>query len=342
MILQLLMAWFASKINRHQDQVIAYLREENRILQAKLKGQRMPLTDTERRRLAVLAHPIDRKALKDFSTIATPDTLQRWYRRLGVQVSSRKPKGKPRGRPRVAAEIEQLVVQMANENPRWGSRRLQGALSNLGHHIDNTTVRNILHRRHIDPASIRGKAGMSGSQCVTLHWEVLEASGCFVAQLSSFAPLWTVVTQLGRNLNARGVHLVAFIRRGARSMPALLAPPCEVQRFGFLTGLAPRCRLVCGTHQCVSDGTFPSMRLVFSYPVFHPRKASPMQRERDPPGPNVLKLAMVTRRPCYGRRVSKARQAAASGVGSCESNSDDVAGCAQRRGSYADSAQTAA
>jgi hypothetical protein len=29
-------------------------------------------------------------------------------------------------------EIEQLVVHMATENPRWGYRRIQGALSNLG------------------------------------------------------------------------------------------------------------------------------------------------------------------------------------------------------------------
>jgi hypothetical protein len=71
MILQLLVAWLAVRISRHQDHVIAYLFEENRILKAKLKGKRLQLTDTERRRLAELAHPIDRKRLKDVSTIAT-------------------------------------------------------------------------------------------------------------------------------------------------------------------------------------------------------------------------------------------------------------------------------
>ena len=77
MILQLLIAWLAVRISRYQDHVMTYLLEENRILKAKLKGKRIQLTDTERRRLAVLAHPIDRKQLKDISTIATPDTLQR-------------------------------------------------------------------------------------------------------------------------------------------------------------------------------------------------------------------------------------------------------------------------
>ncbi len=60
MILPILIAIFACRINRHQDHVIRYLREENRILKAKGKGKRIHLTDTERRRLAVFAHPIDR------------------------------------------------------------------------------------------------------------------------------------------------------------------------------------------------------------------------------------------------------------------------------------------
>jgi len=36
------------------------------------------------------------------------------------------------GRPRVAEEVEQLVMRMAEENPSWGYRRIQGALANLG------------------------------------------------------------------------------------------------------------------------------------------------------------------------------------------------------------------
>ena len=186
MILPFLIAMLGTWIHRHQDHVITYLREENCILKAKLKGRRIQLTDTERRRLAVLAHPIDQKHLRDISTIATPDTLQRWYRRLVIETPSCQPQGRPLRRPRVAAEIEQLVIRMAHENLRWGYRRIQGALSNLDYHIDNTTVRTILRRNHIDPAPIRVKAGMSWSQCVKLHWEVLAASGFFEVQLSIF------------------------------------------------------------------------------------------------------------------------------------------------------------
>ena len=46
---------------------------------------------------------------------------------------------------------KQLVVQMAEKNPTWGYRRMQGGLANLGHPIDAITVRNILRRHHWSP-----------------------------------------------------------------------------------------------------------------------------------------------------------------------------------------------
>ena len=152
----------------------------------------------------MLAHPIDRKHLKDVSTLATPDTLQRWYCRLVVQTQSRKPHGKSLGRPRVAVEIEQLVLRMATENPRWGYRRIQGALSNLGHHINNTTVRHILRCHHIDPAPMRGKAGVSWAQFIKLHRDVLEASGVFATSWSRVRRPWTEMTRIGCSLSAQG------------------------------------------------------------------------------------------------------------------------------------------
>ena len=71
MILQVLIAMLAGWLQRHQQQVIAYLQEENRVLKAQPGPQRLRLTDTERRRLAALAHPIGRQRLKELTTIAT-------------------------------------------------------------------------------------------------------------------------------------------------------------------------------------------------------------------------------------------------------------------------------
>ena len=47
----------AGWLQRHQQQVITYLLEENRVLKARLGSRRLRLTDPERQRLAALAHP---------------------------------------------------------------------------------------------------------------------------------------------------------------------------------------------------------------------------------------------------------------------------------------------
>src|SRR6266511_5159851 len=85
MILHVLIAMVAGWLQRHQQQIITYLIEENRVLQAHLGGRRLRLTDTERRRLAALAHPLGRKRLKEVASLATPDTFMRWYKRLIAQ-----------------------------------------------------------------------------------------------------------------------------------------------------------------------------------------------------------------------------------------------------------------
>jgi hypothetical protein len=85
MILHVLIVMIAGWMQRHQQQVITYLIEENRVLKAKLGGRRLHLTDTERRRLAALAYPLGRQGLKEIATLAIPDTLLRWYQRLIAQ-----------------------------------------------------------------------------------------------------------------------------------------------------------------------------------------------------------------------------------------------------------------
>lgn len=113
--------------------------------------------------------PIGCKRLQEIATIATPDTLLRWYHRLIAQKFDGSRHRRHLGQPRVPEEIEQLVVRMAEENPAWGYRRIQGALANLGHHIDAMTVRNILRRHHLDPAPTRRQAGMRWGQFLKLH-----------------------------------------------------------------------------------------------------------------------------------------------------------------------------
>ncbi len=79
---QLLLVTLAGWINRHQQDVIAYIQEETRILKGKLKGRRIRLTDDERRRLAVKGKALGRKILREVASVVTPDTILAWHRKL--------------------------------------------------------------------------------------------------------------------------------------------------------------------------------------------------------------------------------------------------------------------
>ena len=58
-----------------------YMAAENRILKAQLNG-RPDLSDAERGVLGEIAHRLGRKVLADIATIARPDTILGWYRKL--------------------------------------------------------------------------------------------------------------------------------------------------------------------------------------------------------------------------------------------------------------------
>lgn len=76
----LLLTAMASWLTREQAEVIAYLKEENRVLREHIAGKRIRFTDTERRRLAVKAKASGRSRLREMCPIVTPDTLLRWHR----------------------------------------------------------------------------------------------------------------------------------------------------------------------------------------------------------------------------------------------------------------------
>jgi hypothetical protein len=79
---QLLIAALGGWLDRQQADVIAFLREENRVLKARLAGQRLRFDDGDRRRLAILGHRLGRRLLADVATLVTPDTILRWHREL--------------------------------------------------------------------------------------------------------------------------------------------------------------------------------------------------------------------------------------------------------------------
>ena len=80
--LQFLLLVFAGWVNRRQCDIVAYLREENRVLREQIGDRRLRFTHAQRRRLAVKGRILGRRVLEQLAGLVTPDTILRWYREL--------------------------------------------------------------------------------------------------------------------------------------------------------------------------------------------------------------------------------------------------------------------
>ena len=169
---QFYLAILAGWINRQQQEVIEYLRAENRVLREAHGQKRILLNDDQRRRLAVKGKVLGRQRLEQIGTLFTPDTILRWHRTLVAKKWNYSERRKCVGRPPVSQEIVDLVVRFAQENVTWGYDKIQGALANLGHTISDQTVGNILKEHGIEPAPVR-KCQTTWATFLKAHWDVL-------------------------------------------------------------------------------------------------------------------------------------------------------------------------
>ena len=170
---QLFLLIIAYWSNQQQQQRIDYLETQCAVLIEQFGKRRILLTDDQRRRLAVKGNILGRKQLEQFGTLFTPDTILRWHRQLVANkwdYSDRKEK--KTGRPRTRQVIVDLTVKFAKENPTWGYDRISGALSNVGYHITDTTIGNILKAHGIEPAPDRKRTG-SWATFMKSHWDVM-------------------------------------------------------------------------------------------------------------------------------------------------------------------------
>jgi len=185
--LQFLAAWVGVWVARHQTDQIEYLKTVNCALMERVGKRRLRLTDAERRKLAVLGKKLGRKALAEVATVATPDTILRWYREL----VAKKYDGSARrgaGRPRTATEIVRLLVEMATRNTSWGYTRLRGALKNVGYAVGRNTIKRILKEEGIEPAPQRRRQ-YSWATFIKAHLSAIAAADFFTVEVLSWAGL---------------------------------------------------------------------------------------------------------------------------------------------------------
>jgi len=177
MLLMMLAGW----IDRHQQDVIVYLKEENKILRERPGTERILLNDSQRMRLARLGKRPGRSVLAGACCIFSPDTILRRHRNL----VARKYDG---SKKRISEEVEQLIVQITRKNKTLGSRRIKGQLKYLGHKVCHTTIDNVLKRNGYTPGPDRARE-TRWLEFLRSHWESLATIDFFTHDVYTLAGL---------------------------------------------------------------------------------------------------------------------------------------------------------
>jgi putative transposase len=128
-----------------KDLEILVLRQQLAVRRRQIARPRLKPAD--RALLAALSRALPRCRWSCF--LVKPETLLRWHHRL-VAGAWTYPHRRP-GRPPLDQELQQLIVRLARENPRWGYQRIQGELLGLGMRVSATAIRTTLRRHRLDP-----------------------------------------------------------------------------------------------------------------------------------------------------------------------------------------------
>jgi len=110
-----------------------------------------------------------------------PETVLRWHRDLVRRkwTFRRLPQT---GRPPTGPDLADLILRLAQENPRWGYSRSHGELAKLGFTVGRSTIRDILKRRHVPPAPERERQGSTWRQFLARHHHQIVACDFFTCE----------------------------------------------------------------------------------------------------------------------------------------------------------------
>jgi putative transposase len=204
----ILLVTICGLLNQRQQQIIEFQNAQIDALLKKLGRKRLLLDDNQRRLLAVKGQAIGRKALFELTTIVTPDTILRWHRQLVARKFDSSDKRKP-GRPRIRQEIVDAIVRFARANSTWGYDRIQGALRNLGYHIADSTVANVLKAHGIEPAPDRQRT-QSWATFLKAHWDSIFATDFTSVEVWTRNGLVTFYVLAVMHLKTRRVHIAGI------------------------------------------------------------------------------------------------------------------------------------
>jgi putative transposase len=155
--------------------------------------------------------PLGRKLLSELATLVRPDTLLAWHRKLIAQKYDGHDTRRP-GRPQTAKDLASLVIRIAKENRTWGYRRIQGALSSLGHKLARSTIAGILRRHGIEPAPERSRK-TTWKEFLAQHWELIVAADFFTVEVWTARGLKRFLVLFFIDLSTRKVEIGGIVSR---------------------------------------------------------------------------------------------------------------------------------
>jgi hypothetical protein len=200
----------AGWMNRQQQDAIAYLTEENRILREKLGHKRIILDDSQKRRLARAAVKLGKDALRQLWTLFTPATLLRWHHLLiARKYDGSSFRGKTGPKPNKKKMILDLVLRFAAENADWGYGRIHGELIALGYEVSWQTVRRIMKEHGLLTGPDAPKS--TWKDFIRHHWESICACDFYSVEAWGVKGLtrymvFFVIDLATRKVQIAGVH----------------------------------------------------------------------------------------------------------------------------------------
>ena len=211
-----------------KDLEILVLRHQLAVLRR--QTPRPKLEPADRALLAAVSRVLPRSRWSCF--FVRPETLLRWHRRLVAGAWTYPGRGP--GRPPLGQEVQQLIVRLGRENPRWGYQRIQGELLRLGVQVSASAIRTTLRRHGLDPVPRR----------TTTTWRAFlrqQAAGIVACDFFTVDTIWLrrLYVLFFIELDTRRVHLAgvtahpngAWVTQQARNLLVALGERGRRLRF---------------------------------------------------------------------------------------------------------------
>jgi hypothetical protein len=122
---------------------------------------------------------------------------------------------------------------MAQENSRWGYDRIAGALTNLGYHVSDQTVGNVLERHGLAPAPKRSQ-NTTWKEFIRRHMAVMAGIDFFTVEVLTWRGMATYYILFFIHLESRRVSLAGITRHPDQAWMQQMARNATGESWGYL------------------------------------------------------------------------------------------------------------